>query len=117
MAELTHPHKAEVQLLREVILGASAEIAEGIKWKSPSFRTHEYFATVNLREKKGVGVILHLGAKVRELASGGLAIADPAKLLDWLAADRACVRFGNREEIDAARPAFQELIREWIRHV
>ncbi len=40
----------------------------------------------------GVGVILHLGAKVREIGVGGLSIEDPEKLLKWLAPDRASLR-------------------------
>jgi hypothetical protein len=48
---------------RQIILDADASIAEGIKWNAPSFYTSEYFATIQLRAKDGVQVILHLGAK------------------------------------------------------
>ncbi len=36
----------------------------------------------------GMGLILHLGAKVRDIPADGLKIADPAKLLKWLGRDR-----------------------------
>lgn len=114
---LEHEHKAEILALREIILGADAEIGEGIKWNAPSFRTTEWFATVNLRAKKGVSVILHLGAKKREMPEAGLTIADPAGLLQWLGADRAIVTFRDGEDITAKRTAFEELIRAWIAHV
>jgi hypothetical protein len=117
MAELTHPCKAEIQAIRECLLHAAPEIAEGIKWKAPSFRTREYFATMHLREKQGVGVILHLGAKVRDIGRDGLAIEDPAHLLEWLAADRARVRFTDLGDFRAKEAAFASLIRRWIEFV
>lgn len=117
MRGLVHPYKKEVQALRESILDAAPGIAEGIKWKSPSFRTHEYFATVNLREKDGVGLILHLGAKVRDTGPAGLTIEDPQRLLKWLAPDRASVRFASLEDFKSRQSAFELLVRSWVRHV
>lgn len=117
MAELVHPCKAEVQALRQLILSAAQGIAEGVKWKAPSFRTHEYFVTINLREKQGVGVILHLGAKVRALGPGGLAIEDPAKLLKWLAPDRAQVQFSSAADLAAKADAFKALVKSWVLQV
>ena len=66
LKSLSHPMKAEIELMRAAILGADPSIREGVKWNAPSFRTHEYFATTNLREKKGIGLILHLGAKAED---------------------------------------------------
>lgn len=117
MTALVHPYKAEVQALRTAILGADPSIKEGVKWSAPSFRTHEYFATVNLREKDGFSVILHLGAKVRAKDAPEVKVDDPAALLTWLAADRALVRFADASEFAARRAAFVQLIRSWITHV
>lgn len=117
METLVHPHKAAVQALRTAILGADRQIREGVKWNAPSFRTHEYFATVNLREKNGIRVILHLGAKVRAAGAKGLEIPDAEKLLQWLAPDRAMVRFADSKAFEAKRAAFVKLIRAWIAHV
>jgi len=117
MVALEHPFKAEIELLREILLGADPAIAEGIKWNAPSFRTVEYFATTHLRGKGTIGLILHLGAKARELPAGGLAVADPAGLLKWLGKDRAMIEFRQRAEIDSARGALAALIRQWIRYV
>ncbi len=111
---LDHPHKAAIEALRRIILGADPRIAEGIKWKAQSFRTSEYFATVNLRAKAGIGVILHLGAKVRELGPGGLRIADPTGSLRWLAPDRAMVEFADLAAVEARRRDFEALVRQWV---
>ena len=110
MAKLKPPCKAQVQALREVILATDSSIAEGVKWNAPSYRTSEYFATTNLRAKKGIGVILHLGAKVRDLPAGGVAIDDPGKLLKWLGKDRAMVEFADVADLRRKKAAFQAVV-------
>lgn len=117
LTTLDHPHKAEILALRQIILTADPSISEEIKWNAPSFRTTEYFATFHLRAKSGVQLILHLGAKVRETATTGIEIADPAGLLTWLAKDRASVTFADLGAIDAKQNAFADLIRGWIVYV
>jgi hypothetical protein len=115
LAALDHPFKQEVLALRRILLGADPGIAEGIKWNAPSFRTSEWFATFQLRARDGVQVILHLGAKARRDAQ--VVISDPAGLLEWLAADRASVKFWGMGDVEAKRAAFADVIRQWIRHV
>lgn len=116
MAALDHPHKAAVEALREAILGADASIREGVKWNAPSFRTAEYFATVNLRAKQGIQVVMHLGAKVKEPPAGALAIPDPDGMLTWLAKDRAIVTFADAADVARRQGAFQRIVRNWIGH-
>jgi hypothetical protein len=117
MGKLDHAFKAEIQAIRKTILSADSAIAEGIKWNAPSFRTTEYFATTNLREKAGIGIILHLGAKVRETGPDGLTISDPEGLLKWLARDRAAVVFRDLKDVIDKQSAFENLIRQWVAHV
>jgi hypothetical protein len=117
LAALEHPHKAEILALRQTILAADPRIAEGIKWNAPSFRTSEWFATFHLRAKDGVQVILHFGAKVRDKSTARAAIADPESLLQWLADDRASVKFRDAGDVEARRSAFAAVIRQWIEHV
>jgi hypothetical protein len=117
LASLEHPLKPEILSLRKIILGAAPGITEGIKWNAPSFRTSEYFATFHLRAKEGVQIILHLGAKTRDTATTGIAIADPDSLLEWLAKDRATVKFRDAKDIDAKRSAFANVLRQWVKHV
>jgi hypothetical protein len=115
LASIEHPNKGAFLRLREIILAADPSISEGIKWNSASFRTAEFFATMHLRAKKGIVVILHLGAKKR--ATAVATIADPAKLLEWLGPDRASVTFTDAADLDARRDEFQALLREWITYV
>jgi uncharacterized protein YdhG (YjbR/CyaY superfamily) len=120
LGKLDHPLKPAIEALRRTILGVSPEIREGIKWNSPSFRTTEYFATLNLRGKDGndrVWLLLHTGAKPRPGAKKGPAIADPTGLLEWLAKDRCLVTFADAKDVQAKRAALQGVIREWIRQL
>lgn len=117
MAALDHPFKPEIQALRPAILAVHPGIAEGIKWNAPSWRTGDYFATTHLRSKTGFSLILHLGAKARDLPEGGLAIADPTGLLKWLGKDRAQVGFSSAADLQTKLPALQALLRQWISHI
>ena len=117
LASLDHPHKPEILALRQIILDADPGIAEGIKWNAPSFRTSEYFATMHLRAKNGVQLILHFGAKKRAELDAGGKIADPESILEWLAVDRAVAKFRDLQDIAAKRAAFTSVIRQWIAHV
>lgn len=114
IAALEHPYQAEITELRQIILGADPRIAEEIKWNAPSLYTTQHFATFQLRAKKGVQIILHLGTKVRETATTGITVPDPEALLTWLAKDRASVTFQSMDEINAKRAAFTALIQAWI---
>ena len=117
LATLDHPHARAIAAVRAIVLGAAPEIAEGIKWNAPSFRTTEWFATFHLRARDGVQLILHLGARVRGTAATGIAVADPDGLLEWLAPDRATVRFRDLADVEARRDALAALVRAWIVHV
>jgi hypothetical protein len=116
MARLKHPLKAEIAMLRRIILGVSPEIGEAIKWNAPSFRTTEFFATTNLRSVDQVQFIFHLGAKVRPNLKA-MQIADPAGLVKWLAKDRCMVTVGAGQDIPANQAAFGSFVRQWIKHV
>jgi len=113
MAALQHPLKADIEVVRRTILGASPAITEEIKWNAPGFRTIESFATVNLRSADQVQLIFHLGAKVRP-GLKPMKIADPAGLMKWLGKDRAMVTLGAGKTLKAHGPALQAIVRGWI---
>lgn len=117
MRGLEHPFKPGIEALRTLVLGVDPSIAEGIKWNAPSFRTSEYFATTHLRAKAGVGLILHLGAKVRELPEGAIAIDDPMTLLKWLGKDRAMAEFADERELEEKKALLVAVLRQWIKYV
>ncbi|MBI3844027.1 MAG: DUF1801 domain-containing protein [Planctomycetes bacterium] len=114
LRDLDHPLKKEIEAVRQIILGVSPEIREGIKWNAPSFRTTDYFATFNLRATDKVQLVFHKGAKVKDNSTKGMQIADPAGLLKWLAKERCLVTLGVGKDISAKRAALQSIVREWI---
>jgi len=114
MRELAHARKAEIEALRAIIRGADRRIAEGIKWNAPSFSFKDYFATFNPRARDGVQVILHLGAKAKEIPSYGLMVTDDADLLEWLAKDRASLKLADMQAIVSNKAAITSIVRQWI---
>lgn len=116
MAVLSHPLAAEIAAVRAIILGASKDIGEAIKWNAPSFRTTEFFATIHLRSTKEVQVVFHLGAKKRgEIPE--MKISAPPAMLRWLAGDRCLVVMGKGAEIEARSTALKKLVQAWITYV
>lgn len=115
IAGLPEPLRAEVEALRRVILSAADGIGEEVKWNAPSFHAGEHFATMRLRGKVPLQLILHLGA--RKSAIPRDAIQDPSSLLKWLGPDRACVDFAQPGAVAAAAGAIQAIVRQWVLHV
>lgn len=109
-----HPLLGNIEDVRRIVLGASPEIGEGVKWNAPSFRTTEWFATFNLRARDRVQLIFHMGAKVRDGTTKGSWLADPAGLCEWLSPDRCLVTLGSGKQIRANRAAFEAIVRAWI---
>ena len=105
MADLDHPFKAEVQALREIILGVDGAITEEIKWNAPSFSYAGYLATFNLHAKDRVHLVFHNGA----------ILPDPSGLLEGDYKDRRMAYFSDMADIDRKRPALETAIKAWVR--
>lgn len=109
-----HPLRTEIDALRAIILGADASIAEGVKWNAASFRTREWFATLNgPKQVKEAMIILHAGAKVKGLVLKER-VADPHGLITWLGKDRGMITFKTSADIETNSNALQEILRAWI---
>lgn len=105
VASTTHPLKPTVEAIRRTILAADSAITEGIKWNSPSFYCHGWFATIGSREPTQVDVVLHCG--VSEV------IDDSDRLLTWSSKDRALLSFKSDAAFQASCQAFQRIIQQW----
>jgi len=114
MHDLEHPLKPEIEAVRAIIRGSDAAIKEGIKWNAPSFHYKEWFATVNLRKRDAVQIILHLGAKTRDDIEGRITIEDPCQLLQWHGKDRASVTFTDMQAIANNVSAFRSILSQWL---
>ncbi|HEX3151109.1 MAG TPA: DUF1801 domain-containing protein [Gemmataceae bacterium] len=114
MTKLRHPRKSDLEALRQLLLGVSSTIQEGFKWNSPSFRTADYFATINVSGKDFLRLILHTGAKAKGMTMQG-SVADPAGLVHWLSKDRGMVTIDDTKDLTAKRKAVVAIIRDWVR--
>ncbi len=100
--------------LRLAILGADERKAEEVKWKSPSYRVGEHFATLNVRPGRAPILVLHRGAKVREDLTRRLPDPYPAGLLDWRTNDRANIELPDGAYVEAHQEALCAIVRTWI---
>ena len=114
LRKLAHQLKPELQAVRRIILSADPGIREGIKWNAPSFHFKDYFATAGLHSRDFVRLILHTGAKAKPSATKGVAIDDPAGLLEWLAKDRCTAKFHDMKDVRAKEAALRSIVRQWI---
>lgn len=113
IAELTHPHKAGIELLRAMILGLDARISEEIKWNAPSFKLNDHFATFKLYPPKNIQLVLHTGAKVKSNIKA-FSIDDPDNLLKWPAADRSLLTLTSTEYLKAHKSSVLRILKQWM---
>ena len=116
--KLEHPLKNVVEALRTTVLAASEQLAEQIKWNSPSFYytgemkpfdPKEYkrdLVVFNLHKKEYVLLVFPTGAKVN----------DPTGLLEGQYTDgRRTVKISTLEEAEKKASDLQAVILEWLK--
>lgn len=110
-----HPLRAEIELLRSIILETDGGVGENIKWNGPNYTfAGEDRITMKIHPPKQIQLIFHRGAKKQEQPKDRL-IHDPFGLLDWRENDRAIVGFRNAEEINLNRDKLIILVSDWIK--
>lgn len=114
ISTLNHPLKHTVEQIRQTILSADRSITEGIKWNSPSFYCNGWFATINVRSKQGLLIVLHRGAQPSAASNAKDAdINDPAGLLHWHSSDRASITIPDEAVFKAARASIKSIAKQW----
>jgi hypothetical protein len=109
-----HPLRNEIDALRAIILSVDPSIAEGVKWNTASFRTTDWFATLNgPKQVKEPMLILHAGAKAKGIVLKDR-IPDPDGLLKWMGNDRAQIVFEDAADIQAKEKALKVIVKIWI---
>jgi hypothetical protein len=102
-----------VDLLRSLIIGTHSGLVERLKWNAPSFAlAGDDRITLGVERKGGVRVVLHRGAKQRDLA--GFHFSDPAGLAKWPAMDRGAIVFKCLAQIESRRDELSELCSRWL---
>lgn len=109
-----HPLRKEIDVLRAIVLDVDPSITEGVKWNTASYRTTDWFATLNgPKHVKEPMIILHAGAKAKGIVLKD-SIPDPAGLIKWLGNDRGQIVFKDVSDIKARTKALQAIVRAWI---
>lgn len=105
LEDLSHPLKAEVEVLRSIIKGVNKDINEEIKWAAPSFNYKgEYLVTFNLRETKRIHLVFH---------NPHIAMVKSA-LLEGNYADRRMMYFADMPDIKAKKAKLEKILKDLI---
>ena len=102
--QLNNPLKAEIQAVRDIILGASEKITEDIKWSAPSFAYKDNMATFNPRAKKFVNLTFHKGALIQ----------DETGLLEGDKPEARVARFNDMEDVEKKKADLESVVRKWV---
>jgi uncharacterized protein YdeI (YjbR/CyaY-like superfamily) len=105
LKEKKHPLTAEIQMVREIIIGTSPKVEEDIKWSVPTFMYKGNIASFFMNAKKQVSLMFHKGAL----------IPDKFGVLDGDGKEARVMRFADKKDIAAKKKALQALIKEWIK--
>lgn len=106
-AALTHPLKAEMEKVRDIIMGASPLLTETVKWGGPSFEYRETLATFSPRVKDCVALIFHDGAP----------FLDRFSFLEAGPKGKAYAKFRSMEDIERHRTELSTLVGEFAAKV
>ena len=112
-----HPLADIMQALREIILSTDNDIAEHIKWNSPSFYYNADMAAFDAKEYKRDLVVYNIRREdsVLLIFPTGAVIDDPAGILEGNYADgRRMVTVKGIEDLNAKKETLQAVIKNWI---
>ena len=117
---LNHPLKNVVQALRKVVLSTDEEIAEQIKWNSPSFYYAGEIKPFDPKEYKRDIVVfnLHKNDCVLLVFPTGATINDTSGFLEGKFTDaRKIAKFITLEEVNSKEVALKKVIKTWLNQI
>jgi len=99
-----HPLNADIQQVREIILGTDPNIEETIKWSSPTFMYKGNMASYFMNAKKHVSLMFHKGAL----------IPDKTGLLQGSAKEGRTAKFSSMADIADKKDDLETVVKAWI---
>ena len=105
LAKLDHPLKAEIQVVREIILSTDDRMTETVKWGGPTFMFNGNMATINVKSKKFVNLFFQTGSL----------IPDRHGILEGDAAQVRTAHFNDMADVEAKADALRAVVRDWIK--
>ncbi len=116
-SKLNHPLKEALQLIRKLILESDADVAEHIKWNSPSFYYSGEMKDFDPKEYKRDIVVsnLHKNDSILLIFPTGNVIEDSSGLLGGKFKDtRKSITFTSLDEVQNRAEDLQNIIRNWL---
>lgn len=112
---LNHPFRTEIDLIRRIILSASSELSENVKWNGPNYSVeNEDRITIRVQPiKKQAQLIFHRGAKKQEQPKEKLVTSNIPGLI-WKENDRAILVFTQLTAIESIKNDLSLLVKDWI---
>lgn len=111
---LNHPLRAEIELLRNIIMKSEDGLSENIKWNGPNYSFEDQDRiTMKIQPPKQIKLIFHRGAKKVDQPKTKL-IDTNTKQLIWKENDRAIMTFKNLSEIEKSKSELTEIIKKWV---
>ncbi|MGE8207329.1 DUF1801 domain-containing protein [Heyndrickxia sp. NPDC080065] len=115
MNNLEHPLKEEIEEVRNIILSTNDKITEHIKWNAPSYCYEgEDRITFNLYGKGFFRLVFHCGAKIKDRKNNNPLIVDTSGILEWKSADRAIMKFTDKNDVKSKEEKLREIISKWL---
>ncbi len=108
--------RAQVELLRDVILAVEPALTEQVKWNAPSYvLDSEDRITMNLRNKQGlVKLVLHMGATRPENKKGAPVLLDDEGIVEWASDIRGFITFTDEADIRARESLLRRVLIGWL---
>lgn len=111
---LNHPFRSEIEKLRHIILNATGELTENIKWNGPNYCDgKEDRITMKIQPPKQVQIIFHRGAKKQEQPKDRI-ISTDSKTLIWKENDRAIATYKNMDAVENGEAELTAIVKGWI---
>jgi hypothetical protein len=112
--ELKHPLRAEIEMVRNIILNSNNQLTENIKWNAPNYVINgNDRVTLKINPPKNILIILHCGAKSETTPTKKI-INHNCKALSWKGNDRAIITLKNKQDIITYQNDIVQIVNLWL---
>ncbi len=113
---LSGDRKAQIEGIRNVIMGAEPRLVETLKWNAPNFVLDgEDRLTLNLMNKEGkIKLVFHMGATQKEDKKAHPVMTDTTGLIFWNSNIRGTITFESSQHVSQVCEQLTDLIRNWL---
>jgi len=106
-----------VEMIRQIILSTDKEIAEQIKWNSPSFYYSGEMKPFDPKEYKRDLIVMNLHKnKIMLVLPTGAKVKDTSGLLEGNYTDgRRLIKFSDSKDVALKEKSLRKIIKDWLK--